>query len=166
MPPYLEREAEADDLNRYQTVYSRITGSVAAPTAGLHFTGSILERIKEAGIATTEITLHVGAGTFKPVKSKSISDHEMHSEHFFVTSETIENLLRYQGRIISVGTTSVRTLESLYWLGIKLINNPLAIKEELSLGQWDAYGSDPCATVEGFTRNNSEVYEGAEPVCS
>ena len=147
LPPYLEREAEADDLKRYQTVYSRINGSVAAPTAGLHFTRQTLERIKEAGIASAEITLHVGAGTFRPVKSKSISDHEMHSEHFVVSAETIEMLLRLHGRIIPVGTTSARTLESLYWLGIKLKNDPGAIKGELSLGQWDAYKADSGTSV-------------------
>jgi S-adenosylmethionine:tRNA ribosyltransferase-isomerase len=145
LPPYLEREAETEDLIRYQTVFSRFKGSVAAPTAGLHFTGNTLDRIKGAGIDTAEITLHVGAGTFKPVKAQRISDHEMHSEHFFVTAETIEKLLKYHGRIIAVGTTSARSLESLFWLGIKLKNDPAAIKEDLSLGQWDAYEKE-CST--------------------
>jgi S-adenosylmethionine:tRNA ribosyltransferase-isomerase len=145
LPPYVEREAEAEDLNRYQTVYSRFNGSVAAPTAGLHFTSDTLDRIKVEGIASAEITLHVGAGTFKPVKAQRISDHEMHAEHFFVPAETIEMLLRYNGRIIAVGTTSARTLESLYWLGIKLKNDPEAVKKELLLGQWDVYESE-CST--------------------
>jgi S-adenosylmethionine:tRNA ribosyltransferase-isomerase len=148
LPPYIEREAEEGDLNRYQTVYSLSKGSVAAPTAGLHFTSETFKRFKEKGIATTEITLHVGAGTFKPVKSKYISDHEMHPEHFFVSSETIEMLLRYQGKIIPVGTTSVRTLESLYWLGIKLKNDPDDINKELSLGQWEAYQEETLTSVE------------------
>jgi S-adenosylmethionine:tRNA ribosyltransferase-isomerase len=148
LPPYLEREAEAGDLKRYQTVYSHYKGSVAAPTAGLHFTGQTLKKIKAAGIASAELTLHVGAGTFKPVKSTSITDHEMHSEHFFVSASTIEMLLRYHGRIIPVGTTSARTLESLYWLGIKLKKDPEAIKRELLLGQWDPYESGSDASVE------------------
>jgi S-adenosylmethionine:tRNA ribosyltransferase-isomerase len=142
LPPYLEREALPDDLDRYQTVYSIIKGSVAAPTAGLHFTGQIVTNLKTAGIAAAEVTLHVGAGTFKPVKSGSISEHEMHCEHFTVTRETIESLLKYEGKIIPVGTTSVRTLESLYWLGVKLMKNPSDRPVELVLGQWEAYDSD------------------------
>ena len=98
--------------------------------------------MKVSGIATTEVTLHVGAGTFKPIKSKSISEHEMHCEHFSVTRGTIEMLKKYEGRIIPVGTTSVRTLESLYWLGVELKRNPTTKFDELSLGQWDAYSSD------------------------
>jgi S-adenosylmethionine:tRNA ribosyltransferase-isomerase len=141
LPPYIERETEPDDLNRYQTVYSRIRGSVAAPTAGLHFTGQMVERLKALGIATTEVTLHVGAGTFKPVKSETIAEHEMHSEHFSVTLETLELLRESEGKIIPVGTTSVRTLESLFWLGVKLGGNPLLINKELTLGQWYPYES-------------------------
>jgi S-adenosylmethionine:tRNA ribosyltransferase-isomerase len=141
LPPYLDREAEAEDLKRYQTVYSRIKGSVAAPTAGLHFTGDMFGRLKESSIATAEVTLHVGAGTFKPVKSKSVSDHEMHCEHFSITLETIEKLRECHGRIIAVGTTTVRTLESLYWLGIKLKEEPSVKADELSLDQWYAYES-------------------------
>jgi len=109
----------------------------------LHFTGKMVEQLKETGISATEITLHVSAGTFKPIKSNNIADHEMHCEHFFVTRETVELLRKCQGRIIPVGTTSVRTLESLYWLGIKLARSPLAKGEELLLGQWDAYDDDP-----------------------
>jgi S-adenosylmethionine:tRNA ribosyltransferase-isomerase len=152
LPPYLERETEPDDLNRYQTVYSRIKGSVAAPTAGLHFTGPMVERLKAGRMATAEVTLHVGAGTFKPVKSGSISEHEMHCEHFSVSRETIETLTEYEGKIIPVGTTTVRTLESLYWLGVKLMKHPLIKIKELSLGQWDAYDSDSNITPsESFT---------------
>jgi S-adenosylmethionine:tRNA ribosyltransferase-isomerase len=139
LPPYIDREDTEDDSNRYQTVYSRIKGSVAAPTAGLHFTGNVLEKIKARGIETVEITLHVGAGTFQPVKSSTISGHEMHSEQFFVTAATIELLIRNAGRIIPVGTTSVRTLESLYWLGIKAISDPSFLTRGISLAQWEPY---------------------------
>jgi S-adenosylmethionine:tRNA ribosyltransferase-isomerase len=142
LPPYIERDAEPDDLNRYQTFYSCIKGSVAAPTAGLHFTREMVKRLEVSGITIAEITLHAGAGTFKPVKSESISEHEMHCEHFSVTKETIEMVREYQGKIIAVGTTSVRTLESLYWLGVKIRKNPSIIINELSVGQWDAYESD------------------------
>jgi S-adenosylmethionine:tRNA ribosyltransferase-isomerase len=148
LPPYINREDTEDDSNRYQTVYSRIKGSVAAPTAGLHFTGNVFEKIKAQGIKTEEITLHVGAGTFQPVKSSKISGHEMHSEHFFVTASTIKSLIRYSGRIIPVGTTSVRTLESLYWLGIKAIKDPSVYSKGLSLGQWEPYILDSVTSVE------------------
>jgi S-adenosylmethionine:tRNA ribosyltransferase-isomerase len=141
LPPYLEREAEPDDLNRYQTVYSSIKGSVAAPTAGLHFTGAMVDRLRKSGMETAEVTLHVGAGTFKPVKSKSISGHEMHSEHFSVSLETIEKLRKCLGRIVPVGTTTVRTLESLYWLGVKMKEDTSAKTDELTLDQWYAYES-------------------------
>lgn len=141
LPPYIERDAEPDDLNRYQTVYSSIRGSVAAPTAGLHFTKKMVERLRISGIAMTELTLHVGAGTFKPIKSESIADHEMHCEHFQVSIETLELLQKSEGKIIPVGTTSVRTLESLYWLGVKLRKDSSFIIKELSIGQWDPYKS-------------------------
>ena len=139
LPPYLSREEVPEDLNRYQTVYSSIKGSVAAPTAGLHFTKSMLKRLKDKGIKTAEVTLHVGAGTFQPIKTKTIAEHEMHCEHFFVTRETIKILQEHNGKVIPIGTTSVRTLESLYWLGIKTNKDPLTFRDELSLGQWEAY---------------------------
>jgi S-adenosylmethionine:tRNA ribosyltransferase-isomerase len=142
LPPYLEREPETEDLNRYQTVYSRTKGSVAAPTAGLHFTGRILERFTESGISATELTLHVGAGTFKPIKSATITEHEMHCEHFSVTREALESLLNHEGKIIAVGTTSVRTIESLFWLGVKFKSNPLTSSADLSVEQWYAYQTD------------------------
>ncbi len=123
LPPYINRNDEAEDIERYQTVYSRINGSVAAPTAGLHFTESVFGKISAKGIKTTYLTLHVGAGTFKPVKAKNIHDHEMHCEHFSVDAETIGVLIENKDNLIPVGTTSVRTLESLYWLGVKLIQN-------------------------------------------
>lgn len=137
IPPYLKRESEESDKTRYQTVYSKQKGSVAAPTAGLHFTEDLIKNIRNKGIKTSELILHVGAGTFKPVKSETIENHEMHTEHFIVTEELIKNLLKKQGHIVSVGTTSVRTLESLYWLGVKLHDN-----KELNnfhISQWEAY---------------------------
>jgi S-adenosylmethionine:tRNA ribosyltransferase-isomerase len=119
IPPYLERKAEAIDSIRYQTVYSKYDGSVAAPTAGLHFSKTVLDQLAQKGIQKAELTLHVGAGTFKPVKSENITQHEMHTEHFVVTRHTLEQLINHDGPIIAVGTTSVRTLESLYIAGVK-----------------------------------------------
>ncbi|WP_075589965.1 S-adenosylmethionine:tRNA ribosyltransferase-isomerase [Labilibacter marinus] len=135
IPPYLKRKSEELDTKRYQTVYSNHKGSVAAPTAGLHFTDEILKEINDNNIETAHVTLHVGAGTFKPVKSEAIGDHEMHIEHFFVDINTLKLLLKYKGNITSTGTTTVRTLESLYWLGVKLLNGD----SELFINQWDAY---------------------------
>ncbi len=135
IPPYLNRETEAIDTERYQTVYSKHKGSVAAPTAGLHFTDEILESSKLKHITIDEVTLHVGAGTFKPVKSEKIKDHEMHIEHFFVNISTIENLIKYENNITCTGTTTMRTLESIYWLGVKLLEG----SNELFIRQWDPY---------------------------
>lgn len=139
LPPYIDREDEAEDTDRYQTIYSSIKGSVAAPTAGLHFTDKIFEKLKKKGIKTAEVTLHVGAGTFQPVKAEKISGHEMHCEHFFVSDGIINLLLENQDNIIPVGTTSVRTLESLYWIGVKLLNNQSHGNHILTLRQWEAY---------------------------
>ena len=139
IPPYLKRETEEADKETYQTVYSKIIGSVAAPTAGLHFTDEVLSELKSKGIERAEVTLHVGAGTFKPVKSETIEGHEMHSEFISVERETIETLLRHQGKIIAVGTTSVRTLESLYYIGENLGKNP---DSELRVRQWQPYEDD------------------------
>lgn len=139
IPPYLNRETEESDKTTYQTVYSKIKGSVAAPTAGLHFTERVLKDLDAHGIVRDEITLHVGAGTFKPVKSKEIEGHEMHSEYIFVPKASIEKLIRHNGECIAVGTTSVRTLESLYYIGVKLRNNPEATEEELHVEQWIPY---------------------------
>jgi S-adenosylmethionine:tRNA-ribosyltransferase-isomerase (queuine synthetase) len=139
LPPYINRADETEDIERYQTVYSSIKGSVAAPTAGLHFTDYVFEKIKAGGIKTIELTLHVGAGTFQPVKANNIYEHEMHCEHFSIDPKTIELIFENQGKVIPVGTTSVRTLESLYWLGVKLIQNPSVSFPYLSLGQWEAY---------------------------
>ncbi len=139
LPPYIDREDDAQDIKRYNTVYSRIKGSIAAPTAGLHFTDNVFKKIKARGIKTVELTLHVGAGTFQPVKARNIYEHEMHCEHFSTDAKTIQLVLENQGNVIPVGTTSVRTLESLYWLGVKLIQNPSGSFPTLSLGQWEAY---------------------------
>jgi S-adenosylmethionine:tRNA ribosyltransferase-isomerase len=142
LPPYITREDEKEDTDRYQTVYSSVKGSVAAPTAGLHFTRDLLGRLQKKGVKRVDITLHVGAGTFQPVRAGNISDHNMHCEHFFVTRETIRELLENHGRIIAVGTTSVRTLESLYWLGVKAINHPQSNIDDLKVGQWEPYDND------------------------
>jgi S-adenosylmethionine:tRNA ribosyltransferase-isomerase len=142
LPPYVKREDEEEDNIRYQTVYSSIKGSVAAPAAGLHFTNEVLDDIKSKGIRSVEITLHVGAGTFQPVKTNDISEHEMHCEHFFVSKEVIENILTSQGKIIAVGTTSVRTLETLFWMGVKTILNPSESDNELITDQWEPYRQD------------------------
>jgi S-adenosylmethionine:tRNA ribosyltransferase-isomerase len=139
LPPYINRADEAEDIERYQTVYSSIRGSVAAPTAGLHFTDYVFEKIKARGIKTVELTLHVGAGTFQPVKANNIYEHEMHCEYFSIDPKTIDLIFENQGRVIPIGTTSVRTLESLYWLGVKVIQNPSDSFPNLSLGQWEAY---------------------------
>ncbi len=139
IPPYLNRDTEERDKETYQTVYSKIEGSVAAPTAGLHFTERVLQQLDKRGIERDEITLHVGAGTFRPVKSKEMEGHEMHSEYIYVPKASIEKLLRHNCRCTAVGTTSVRTLESLYYTGIKLLQNPDAQEEELHIGQWMPY---------------------------
>lgn len=135
IPPYLNRATQESDKTTYQTVYSKIKGSVAAPTAGLHFTERVLQALDEAGIDREELTLHVGAGTFKPVKSEEIGDHDMHTEHIAVHRRTIEKLFRHQGEAIAVGTTSVRTLESLYYMGLLAMQG----KEDLHVPQWMPY---------------------------
>jgi len=139
IPPYLNRETQESDKTTYQTVYSKIKGSVAAPTAGLHFTQDVLQALDEHGIDREELTLHVGAGTFKPVKSEQIADHEMHTEYIAVRRQTLEKLLKHDCKAIAVGTTSVRTLESLYFMGRKLMRNPDLREEELHVGQWEPY---------------------------
>lgn len=139
IPPYLNRETQESDKKTYQTVYSKIKGSVAAPTAGLHFTEKVLKALDERGIDREELTLHVGAGTFKPVKSEEIEGHEMHTEYISVNKRTIEKLIAHDGSTIAVGTTSVRTLESLYYIGILLHQNPEANQEELHIKQWMPY---------------------------
>ncbi len=139
IPPYLNRETEHSDLERYQTVYSKIKGSVAAPTAGLHFTEKVFNNLKDDGHELAELTLHVGAGTFQPVKSQTISGHDMHSEHFYIRRDFLNQLLKHSGKKIAVGTTSVRTLESIYWLGVQAIKNPEIGITDLKVSQWEAY---------------------------
>ena len=139
IPPYLNRETQESDLVTYQTVYSKIKGSVAAPTAGLHFTPRVLDALKQQGVDLEELTLHVGAGTFKPVKSEEIEGHEMHTEYISVSRDTIAKLLAHNGQAIAVGTTSVRTLESLYHIGLTVMEHPDASEEELHVRQWQPY---------------------------
>lgn len=139
IPPYLNRDTQESDKTTYQTVYSKIKGSVAAPTAGLHFTNDVLKSLDDAGIDREEVTLHVGAGTFKPVKSEEIEGHEMHTEYICVHKGTLEKLLQHDCCAIAVGTTSVRTLESLYYMGVKLQKNPNLTEDELHVNQWQPY---------------------------
>lgn len=139
LPPYLHREAEESDRERYQTVFAKHEGSVAAPTAGLHFTNELITNLKERGITFEEVTLHVGAGTFRPVSSETIGEHEMHSETIVVKKSCIEKLIRNCDKtIIPVGTTSMRTIESLYWIGLMLMDEGLE-ERNLHLNQWFPY---------------------------
>lgn len=140
IPPYLNRETQASDETTYQTVFSRIEGSVAAPTAGLHFTPEVLKNIDEKGIIRSEVTLHVGAGTFQPVLSEYMLDHPMHSEFISVEKTFLQELKNRLGSVTAVGTTSVRTLESLYWFGYRLLAHPDRHPDEWTLDQWYAYG--------------------------
>ena len=144
IPPYLNRGTEQSDLTDYQTVYSHIDGSVAAPTAGLHFTDEVLAECDQLGIERRELTLHVGAGTFQPVKSENIGDHDMHTEFISVPRDLLAELATTTRPVIAVGTTSVRTLESLYYIGQILDANPNATEEELRVTQWMPY-TTPCA---------------------
>lgn len=139
IPPYLNRATQESDKTTYQTVYSKIKGSVAAPTAGLHFTDAVLHDLDQKGVVRDEVTLHVGAGTFKPVKSVEIEDHHMHTEYIVVHRHTFERLLQHDCSVIAVGTTSVRTLESLYYMGVKLSMNPQCTEEDLHVNQWEPY---------------------------
>jgi len=141
LPPYIKRKANENDAERYQTIYALHKGSVAAPTAGLHFTDEILSTLKDKKIKTDFVTLHIGAGTFKPVKSALMADHEMHAEWMEVTVATLENVIKnVNGNIITIGTTSLRTLESLYWMGIKAFLQPDNDDEEyLAIKQWEVF---------------------------
>lgn len=139
LPPYLNRKAEKSDLERYQTVFAKNEGSVAAPTAGLHFSDELVAKLKAQGVQFQKLTLHVGAGTFIPVSTDTIGSHAMHAESFFVAREVIVELINHIGKpVIPVGTTSMRTLESLYWLGVNLMQNP-SPQLPLELLQWTAY---------------------------
>ena len=156
IPPYLNRDTELIDYERYQTLYAKYRGSVAAPTAGLHFTDEVLERLKIKGISMDNICLHVGAGTFIPVKGDNISDHQMHSEPFSVTKEFLKRIIDYKSlgeQIIAVGTTTVRTLESLYYLGLQCNND---INDEFRLeavSQWDPYSiKEDIGTIDAISK--------------
>ena len=152
IPPYLNRKTEVSDMSTYQTVYSKVKGSVAAPTAGLHFTPAVLSALDAAGVQRGEVTLHVGAGTFKPVKSELIADHEMHEEYIEVQRGLIEKIIAAGGAAVAVGTTSVRTLESLYFLGEKVSESPFIEESELCVGQWEPYNREhKLSTVEALT---------------
>lgn len=142
LPPYLNRDLTPEDRTRYQTIYANQKGAVAAPTAGLHFTDKVMEELQSKDISTAYLTLHVGAGTFKPVKAETMDAHEMHAEQLYITKAFIEQLSDQiaQGKpVIPVGTTSMRSLESLYWLGVKLLQQPEATLQNLHIDQWFAY---------------------------
>lgn len=165
LPPYIKRIADKNDEDTYQTVYSEHEGSVAAPTAGLHFTNRVLEDLKSKNIPTLFTTLHVGAGTFKPVKADKMEDHHMHAEYMSITLEFLENLLENIDKtIIAVGTTSTRTLESIFWMGNKIINNPNIDFNNLKVAQWEAYETEVVndskdaisAFIQWFKKNNLE----------
>jgi S-adenosylmethionine:tRNA ribosyltransferase-isomerase len=172
LPPYITREDEKDDSDRYQTIYSAVKGSVAAPTAGLHFTEDVLKRLSKKGVKLADITLHVGAGTFQPVKVENVSEHDMHCEHFFVSNDTIDELIENHGRIIAVGTTSVRTLESLYWLGVKTIHHSIADVDKMLIEQWEPYQKDADIPVKDsltalkslMVKNNIEILNASTRV--
>ena len=150
LPPYLNREAEESDSERYQTVYARHEGSVAAPTAGLHFTDEVFQSLASKGIGTEFITLHVGAGTFKPVSTETIGEHEMHVEKVQVSADNLRRLLAHgQKPLVAVGTTTVRTLESVYWFGVQLSVNPTL--EGMRIRQWDPYELAPVSRDEALS---------------
>lgn len=144
IPPYLNRDTESVDLERYQTVYARLRGSVAAPTAGLHFTETVRKELSDKGVALETVCLHVGAGTFLPVKSERVAEHSMHREPFVVTLDFLESLSGRKGKVVAVGTTSVRTLESLYYIGVKCIENGCPG----DVGQWEPYEREYAYTTE------------------
>jgi S-adenosylmethionine:tRNA ribosyltransferase-isomerase len=145
LPPYIKRNTEETDTERYQTIYAKDEGSVAAPTAGLHFTPDIFTKLAAKNIQTDFVTLHVGAGTFKPVKAAIMQEHEMHAEWIDVSAAMIENLVEQIDKtVVAVGTTSLRTLESLYWMGVKA-NLNTAI-EQLQINQWEVY-EEPLANT-------------------
>lgn len=159
IPPYLHRKTEESDLTTYQTVYSKIKGSVAAPTAGLHFTEDVFDSLKPKQITIEEVTLHVGAGTFQPVKTRDIAEHHMHTEVISVQRSTIENLLKQLGNIIAVGTTSVRTLESLYYIGSSPLNPPKGDLHVLHVDQWAPYQTKDKLTTREALQNIIDYLE-------
>ena len=169
LPPYIKRELNDSDAERYQTVYARDEGSVAAPTAGLHFTPEVLASMERKGIRTTWLTLHVGAGTFRPVQADTMGDHGMHAEEIDVDLSTIKTLMEHEGPVYAVGTTSLRSLESLYWLGRKCISDPDTDLTSATLNQWDPYdmGMDGVPKREAlyalYVRMNAQ---GIERLCT
>lgn len=168
LPPYLNREAENSDNERYQTVYAEHQGSVAAPTAGLHFSDAVFDALRTKGIGTEFITLHVGAGTFKPVSTATIGEHEMHVERVQITRSNLERIIGHQGHpLIPVGTTTVRTLESVYWFGVKLCQNHKL--EVMHVLQWDPYELESMGisttesyqqVMEWMDRHNIDILDG------
>ena len=172
IPPYLNRNTEESDSTDYQTVYSHIEGSVAAPTAGLHFTDEVLAECDRRGIKRRELTLHVGAGTFQPVKSDNIGEHAMHTEFISVKRSLLADLIEADGNVIAVGTTSVRTLESLYYIGVTLLDNPEASEEDPRVKQWAPYEreytvstSDALqAIIDHLDRHNLDTYIGSTQI--
>ncbi len=164
IPPYLNRASEAKDDETYQTVYSAVEGSVAAPTAGLHFTPKVMESLRQRKIKSAHITLHVGAGTFKPVKSETIGSHDMHMEFISVSRETVQTLYENENSLIVVGTTSMRTVESLYYVGKKILQKPEIELSELIVSQWEPYAEENSispkfalkAIVDYLDKNNME----------
>ena len=175
LPPYIKRDVTEDDEKRYQTIYAKTEGSVAAPTAGLHFTDEVIKSLYTKGINHSFVTLHVGAGTFKPVTSNTIAEHEMHEEYFEVDKKNIEDFNDDSKQIIAVGTTSLRTLESLYWLGVQLIKNGLNKKSMLHLAQWEnlelksheqiSKKDALNALLEMMTLNNQKKLIGTTGIC-
>jgi S-adenosylmethionine:tRNA ribosyltransferase-isomerase len=153
IPPYLNRRTEESDKTNYQTVYSRIKGSVAAPTAGLHFTNRVIESLRDANIETAELTLHVGAGTFRPVKSPTLVGHTMHTEFFSVSRSLIDQLRQKESRVVAVGTTTVRTLESLYYIGLRLESDRLTDTDALNVNQWTPYAPGNRITTHAALEN-------------
>lgn len=149
LPPYIKREPLPDDRERYQTIYSKIDGSVAAPTAGLHFTNDVLNTLENKNIRLDEVTLHVGAGTFQPVKTSLVTDHKMHAEYFEITKNLAGKLANLRERVTCVGTTTVRTLESLYWIGARLHMSE-ELPDNLHLYQWEPYTLKECLISEAF----------------
>ena len=158
IPPYLNRETEASDEKNYQTVYAKIDGSVAAPTAGLHFTDSVLSKLQQRNISKSEITLHVGAGTFQPVKSEIIDGHTMHNEMVIVPKNVIEDFIKNDNKIIAVGTTSVRSVESLFWLGQQLENNTFDLKNP-EVSQWEPYETEAKISTKRSFQNIADFLE-------
>lgn len=148
LPPYLRRNAEQGDETTYQTIFAKDEGSVAAPTAGLHFTPRVMDELAAKGIGSAFVTLHVGAGTFIPVKAETMQDHNMHAEWIEVTTGAVQKLISaLEGNIVAVGTTSLRTIETLYWLGNKVLNNEPLNLQDISIDQWDAYSTQPKHTT-------------------